>query len=393
MSLLRGKHCSLFLAAVLFCLTVTGCPSPLPEVLVPDFVGMNRYVAQAGITTAGLQLGLVSNEFSATIVAGGIVRQEPAAGARVAAGSSVNLVVSKGPEVVTFADLVLDVIIRRAIGKESGDIYSNELVGLVILDEVDRGIEDLSGLEHCINLEVVSLQLNGISDLTPLGRLSHLETLWLAANQISDLSPLSGLTNLRRLDVRSNQIDDVSALASLPNLEWLRLDSNPIGDLGSLAGLRHLQNLSVNYAEVDDLTPLAGLVNLQYVSLNYNQISDLSPLAGLAGLVSAGLAWNQIADLEPLAGLTGLEWLGLTGNLISDLTPLSGLTNLDALLLGANQIANLSPLVSNMGLGIGEDDYVYLSDNPLDQEALCIEIPALELRLVTVYHHGTCETE
>ena len=53
--------------------------------------------ATSAITGAGLVLGTVTQQSSGTVPLGSVISQNPAAGASVAAGSAVNLVVSSGP--------------------------------------------------------------------------------------------------------------------------------------------------------------------------------------------------------------------------------------------------------------------------------------------------------
>ncbi|MEW6298613.1 MAG: putative Ig domain-containing protein, partial [Thermodesulfobacteriota bacterium] len=66
-------------------------------VAVPDVVGQAQSAAEATITGANLTVGTVTNAHSATVPAGSVVSQEPLAGAQVAPGSAVSLVVSLGP--------------------------------------------------------------------------------------------------------------------------------------------------------------------------------------------------------------------------------------------------------------------------------------------------------
>jgi beta-lactam-binding protein with PASTA domain len=68
-------------------------------VSVPNVVGMTQTAAQTAITGAGLTLGAISNVSSATVPAGQVVSETPAAGVSVAAGTTVALVVSSGPAV------------------------------------------------------------------------------------------------------------------------------------------------------------------------------------------------------------------------------------------------------------------------------------------------------
>ena len=66
-------------------------------VTVPNVVGLTQAAATTAITGAGLVVGTVTTANSATVPAGSVISQNPAAGASVAAGSAVALVVSLGP--------------------------------------------------------------------------------------------------------------------------------------------------------------------------------------------------------------------------------------------------------------------------------------------------------
>lgn len=68
---------------------------------VPDVTGMTVDEATAALTAAGLTLGSSSEEYSDTVAEGGIISSSPAAGADgVFRGDAVDVVVSKGPEMV-----------------------------------------------------------------------------------------------------------------------------------------------------------------------------------------------------------------------------------------------------------------------------------------------------
>lgn len=273
-------------------------------------------------------------------------------------------------EVVVFPDPGLDAAVRQAINKPTGDILDTDLVGVgfTALDGWERNISDLAGLEHCTDLTWLVLNVNQITDLTPLAGLINLWMLRLEVNQIADLTPLAGLTNLGMLFLNSNQIADLTPLAGLANLDMLNLSDNKIADLTPLAaaGARHVDWLGLALNQITDLTPLAGRTDLRQVYLDSNQIADLTPLAGLTNLLALGLSSNRIADLTPLASIAD-PW---------------------ALYLDSNQITNLAPLVANLGIGSG--DAVTLSQNPLDQDALCDQIPRLQSRGANVSYDGTC---
>ena len=94
------------------------------------------------------------------------------------------------------------------------------------------------------------------------------------------------------------------------------------------------------------------------------------------------LGGNQIVDVSPLASLTRLEHLELGGNEIVDVSPLTSLPTLRWLNLSGNKIQDIGPLVANPGLGKG--DTIRLRGNPLSDQALNEQIPALKARGVKV---------
>jgi large repetitive protein len=251
------------------------------------------------------------------------------------------------PLVVHFPDPNLEAAVRNAIGKPTGEILTTDLVGLTHLSASSSGIFDLTGLEFAHSLEALTLNVNSISDLTPLQGLTGLTSLALGDNAISDLMPIQGLTGLTSLHLFGNSITD--------------------------------------------LTPLQGLSGLTgHLSLSRNSISDLAPLQGLTELSSMSLGDNAISDLTPLRGITALTWLSLDNNPISDLDPLRWLTGLTFLGLRNGSISDVGALVDNDGLAAGDE--VRLSGNPLSQEALCDQVPALQIRGVSVSFGGTCES-
>ena len=67
-----------------------------PQVAVPDLVGLDQAQAQAALAAVGLFLGEVTSEPSETVPAGIVLRQDPAAGTKVAKGARVDIVISSG---------------------------------------------------------------------------------------------------------------------------------------------------------------------------------------------------------------------------------------------------------------------------------------------------------
>ena len=87
--------------------------------------------------------------------------------------------------------------LEHALGKGEGvSITEVELANLTQLGASGELITELTGIEHCTNLEYLALNANSISDISPLASLTNLHELGLSGNSISDISVLSNLTNL-----------------------------------------------------------------------------------------------------------------------------------------------------------------------------------------------------
>ena len=251
--------------------------------------------------------------------------------------------------VVAIPDANLRTAIEAALGKERGaPITRAEMATLTRIDAPNKGIRNLTGLEHATNLQRLGL-----------GRVRVNDEL-VNSNDISNLSPLSNLTNLTYLSLTSNSISDISALSNLTNLTRMNLWRNSISDISALS----------------------NLTNLTVLDLIQNSISDISALSNLTKLDWLRLTSNSISDISALSNLTNLTELSLGNNSISDISALSNLTNLTGLVLGMNSISDISPLVANTGLGSG--DTVDLRRNPLSSASINTHIPALQRRGVTV---------
>jgi internalin A len=137
-------------------------------------------------------------------------------------------------QVVTFPDAPLQAAIRHLINKPTGYIYPSDLKALTLLVLTGQNISNLTGLEYCINLSVLSLSNNQISDISPVASLPILRNLDLANNQISNIPPLTSMAKLSDLDLGNNQIIDISPLSYLTSLTKLDLANNQIIDISPL---------------------------------------------------------------------------------------------------------------------------------------------------------------
>ena len=248
---------------------------------------------------------------------------------------------------VHIPDPNLRAAVAEALGKSANaPITAEEMKGLRKLHVHSREIQDLTGLQHAANLEVLNLPDNNVSDLSPLAGLINLRILWFGHNNVSDVTPLARLVNLTYISFNVNEVFDISPFARLVNLKTIISWGNPFSDLSSLAGLTKLERVDICGARLEgaSLAPLGNLTGLKELYLAGNGISDVSPLAGLTGLTRLELRDNHISDISPLAGLTNLEWLNLLTNDISDISPVAGLSSLKWMNLHNNKISDISAL-------------------------------------------------
>lgn len=411
-------------------LNVSKGPEP---VSVPGLAGLTRAAAVTALTEAGLTLGAVTESYSATVPAGQVISQDPAAGASVASGSAISLNVSKGPEpasvpdlagltraaaetALTGAGLVVGTVTEAhsetypvgqvfsqdpAAGMEVAVGSSVDLVlslgsapvnvpdaNLAAAIRVQLGLAGGTPLTgaHLRALTMLVASYQGITDLTGLEHAANMTQLILHGNTVTGLGPLSGLVNLRGLYFESNQIEDLGPLSGLVNLGELNLGYNKISDLSPLSGITSLHTLYLYGNEIVDLEPLSGLTGLVTLSLFENQITDVAPLSGLVNLADLNLATNQIVDVTPLSELEVLRGLNLGGNKIVDVEPLSGLAHLFYLNLIANQITTVASFVTGtVFTETADPPSMTLENNPLVSEVCETQIPALQERGVTVY--------
>jgi cell wall-associated NlpC family hydrolase len=258
---------------------------------------------------------------------------------------------------VTFPDPNLEAAIRDEIKKPSGDIYDSDLKELTTLDAWGKNISDLTGLEYCVNLQI----------------------LYLGQNRINNLQPISGLTKLVSLSLPFNQINDLSPISKLVNLEGLYLYGSPISDLRPISNLLKLEQLSLGNNLISDISPLSNLMKLELLHLQGNKIKDISPLSNLTKLVVLCLDGNEIEDISPLSNLTKLgepAWYRDWFNKREGKPICLGLWN--------NKISNIFPLVENLGLS--EGDGIDLRGNPLSADSMNTYIPQLQTRLVEILY-------
>ena len=269
-----------------------------------------------------------------------------------------------GPGVIP--DPVLASAIRGALNIRSNpksSITPNDMLKLTELSPA-RGVRNLTGMEHAINLRELGLYGSNISDVSPLSGLKNLEKLALYGNNISKVS-LSDMPNLKELNIGNNPLSKVS-LSGMLNLEALNLSGNAFSEV-SLSNMPNLTRLSFGNSTISELS-LSGLTNLPELSLrSRNMMSKLS-VSGLTNLKRLH-SHDYLSEIS-LSDIPNLEYLGLANNSLSEVS-LPNMPKLKTLDLANNTLSEVSlPNMPNL-------TRLFLSDNTLSEVSLP-NMPKLE---------------
>lgn len=220
-------------------------------------------------------------------------------------------------------------------------LTSDDLKDISRVEAIGKGIENLTGLEHCVSLRLIRLSDNKISDLTPIAGLERLMSIEFENNQIQDIAPLAKLTGIQLINLGGNQVKSLAALEQMTNMRSLWLANNQLESLAPIAGLSKIGSLDVAGNSLED--------------------GQLEPIGKLGWLTHLDLDRNQITSLEALRPLKKLSMILARENKIQDLTPLVEMCRAD--LEGEKRFAPYLEL--------------YLRGNPLSQEALGAQLDQL----------------
>ena len=172
----------------------------------------------------------------------------------------------------------------------------------------NKGITDVTGLEHATNLDTLNLGSNSIVNVAPLAGLDKLKWLDLQRNRIADVTPLAGLRDLEALHLYQNLITDVSSLKTLTKLKRFGIGARRVGaQVGPLVtNMPDLEWLRVNHTGLTDIEFLEELPKLKWLNISANPgIEDFKPLACLP----------ELKDLH----LRGMPQVGFgTGGVVND---------------------------------------------------------------------------
>ncbi|OQR54794.1 leucine-rich repeat domain-containing protein [Bacillus sp. CDB3] len=236
---------------------------------------------------------------------------------------------------------------KNALGRKDIDAPITKADVLQIKELVvygGKGINNLAGLEHMVNLETIRLNESEVSDLSPIANLNNLKFLDLSSNQIENIEPITGLNKIQDLSLRDNKIIDLKPLSNLKKVRVLDLVGNKIENIKPLFTMPTLGKLYVANNNISDITGIEQLNKVKELWIGNNNITNLESISKMESLIKLEVRDAEIRDITPLAKMKNLQSLDLEENYISDVSALSELTNLYELNLNTNEISDVRPI-------------------------------------------------
>jgi len=250
--------------------------------------------------------------------------------------TSAHTVTREAAPPVAIADPDLAAAIRAQRGLPPGHTLDQaDLYLLFDLSADSNLIDDLSGLEHAVNLESLALtptdfavagSLDGLDALTGL---EHLETLTLVRAGLTDAdtATLAAIAPLRTLDISYNEISDIGPLAALPWLETLRFYGNAVTDISAFAGRPVVLDFPPEgLDDADTVADLAAALHYmplgiyEYVLNTYDYTPYYGLMKGTDGVLAtqAGNDWELAHLLAELFGEAGIATRYVSGTVRAD---------------------------------------------------------------------------
>jgi beta-lactam-binding protein with PASTA domain len=305
-------------------LVVSSGPAP---VLVPNVVGLTQAAATTTITGAGLTLGTVTQQSSATVAAGLVISESPTAGTSVAAKSTVSLVVSSGPAPVSVPNVVgltqaaATTAITGAgltLGTITTQSSSTVAAGLVISEAPTAGtsVAANSAVSLVVSSGAVPVAVPNVVGLTQaaattaitasgltLGSVTTQSSATVAAGLVISESPAAG-TSVAAKSAVNLVVSSGAAPVLVPNVIGLTqaAAATAITGAGLTLGSVTTQNSS---------TVAAGLV----ISENPNAGTRVPSKSAVSLVVSSGaapVAVPNVVGLTQAAATTAITAAGLT---------------------------------------------------------------------------------
>ncbi len=251
-------------------------------------------------------------------------------------------------EQVNIDDPVLRLAIQEELIRENIEPVTaaptiNQLLRINRL-EITQPLSTLSGLEHCKNLQVLTITpANPVSlDIGPISQLKRLK--WLELKNIQATQPdlLTRNLSLIHLDLENFPADNLGFLASIPGLLSLKMVDTNISDATVFSQLQSLKNLTISGCSLGNASFAQDLGNLESLDLSRNLLTRFRLSAKLPSLHHLDISNNQISELFFLEYIPNIETLHIGMNQITRFVTGLNLKNLSELSMEFNSIDSLS---------------------------------------------------
>ncbi|MFA7693532.1 MAG: hypothetical protein WCX86_11610, partial [Candidatus Hydrogenedentales bacterium] len=284
------------------------------------------------------------------------------------------LFVLADPGDVAMPDPVLEAAVEAIIGDDGvpGAVDGDWLVGNGGANSGGGGLTTLGDIN-----DPWGSMIPGITNLSGLEAATNLNFALFGAGNIESLEPVSKLPNLYGLLFEDSGIDDADMQILAENsapLMLLAIMNQPIPGVGGVP----------NNIGNDGINAIATMNTLSVLALRVTAPEcDISPLAALANLETFQITGTEkpIAGFEIVNTFTNLSALSLEGcSLTTDdlaLIDWSLQDGLEELNLSNNDITSIEILLeldAPAGLEIS------IGLNPLDNDSMCIHVPALKAK-------------
>ena len=210
----------------------------LRMVAVPNAEGLTQDDATTALTGAKLKVGNISQQTSDTVATGNVVSQDPASGSSVAEGSPVNLMISSGPQMVTVPN-VEGLTQAAATTTIIGAKLKVGTVGKIISQDPARGssVAQGSSVTLVISLGPQMVTVPSVAELTQaaatvaitaanltVGTVTQQTSNTVAAAKVINQDPASG-SSLAEGSPVNLVISSGPQMVTVPNVEGLTQDA------------------------------------------------------------------------------------------------------------------------------------------------------------------------
>ncbi len=210
--------------------------------------------------------------------------------------------------------------------------------------EIRQHPGSLTGLEHCHNIQLLSIQADEPVNLD-VGPISLLQRLkWLELKNIKIINPdlLGHNDRLIHLDLISSPAGNLSFLSELPGLLNLKVQDMEVADTQIFGTLSTLTDLAISGCSIPTAAFAQSLTGLKYLDLSRNLLTRFRLNDRLPELHHLDVSHNQVNDLFFMEYLPNIEYLNIGNNQITKFITGLNFKKIKELNLENNQIDSLS---------------------------------------------------